>query len=50
MVLELSENTVRPRRLELQNAGRIISAGTRPTKSGRQSNVWVVTEEVEEGK
>jgi hypothetical protein len=42
IVTELSGNTVRPRIVELANAGRIMEAGTRPTKSGRQAAVWVV--------
>lgn len=41
--LKLDENTVRPRRVELVKAGLIESCGTRPTKSGRQANVWVAT-------
>ena len=41
-VTGLSENTARPRRIELTNAGRIQSAGTRPTKSGRQAQIWIV--------
>ena len=35
-------STVRPRRIELQRAGRIVSAGTRPTSSGRKAVVWTV--------
>jgi hypothetical protein len=44
LVLEMPENTVRPRRIELQKEGRIVSAGTRPNKSGRGANVWVISE------
>jgi hypothetical protein len=36
-------NTERPRRIELQQAGRIVPAGTRATKSGRQATVWTVS-------
>jgi hypothetical protein len=45
--LELEEatgikgSTVRPRRVELQRAGRIFSMGTRPTPSGRRATIWV---------
>lgn len=42
LYLDRPENTVRPRRLELQNAGRVAPAGTRPNKSGRQATVWTV--------
>jgi hypothetical protein len=38
----ISGNTLRPRRVELQRAGRIVSAGTRPTSSGRKAVVWTV--------
>lgn len=38
----LAGNTARPRRIELQRAGRIVSAGTRPTPSGRKAVVWCV--------
>ena len=40
MLLDRPENTVRPRRIELHQAGRIQAAGTRRTKSGRQATVW----------
>jgi hypothetical protein len=41
-VTGLAPNTSRPRRIELQVAGRIESLGTRPTKSGRKSQIWTV--------
>lgn len=41
-VTGLKENTARPRRVELCEAGLITNAGTRPTTSGRQANVWIV--------
>lgn len=40
IVSGIAGNTARPRRIELQKAGRIISGGTRATKSGRQATVW----------
>lgn len=40
-VTGLAPNTARPRRIELHNAGKIESAGTRATKSGRQAQIWV---------
>ena len=40
----LSENTVRPRRVELLHAGRIVSDGKRRTQSGRAATVWRVVE------
>ncbi len=40
--LQMSGNTVRPRRRELVLSGRLMDSGrTRPTKSGRQSIVWI---------
>ena len=39
-VTGLAPNTARPRRIELVNAGKIESTETRPTKSGRQAQVW----------
>ena len=41
-VTGLAPNTARPRRVELATKGLIESAGTRPTKSGRQAAVWTV--------
>lgn len=41
--LGISGNTVRPRRLELEQSGLIEDSGLRrPTPSGRQAVVWVV--------
>lgn len=40
--LAMSGNTERPRRRELEAAGRIIPDGTKPTASGRQAVAWVV--------
>ena len=40
--LKLDPSTQRPRRRELQLAGRVQDSGlTRPTKSGRSAVVWV---------
>lgn len=41
----LNPSTARPRRVELHNAGRIKSVGTRKTASNRNAAVWVVTED-----
>lgn len=39
--LDLSGNTERPRRRELQLMGRVVDSGrTRPTQSGKQATVW----------
>lgn len=41
--LEMSANTQRPRRRELELLGRVINTGTtRKTKSGRDAAVWRV--------
>src|ERR1019366_2001460 len=40
----LGGSTVGPRRGELLQDRRIKSAGTRPTKSGRQATVWITSE------
>ena len=40
--LNLSGNTVRPRRRELEKAGHVVDSGrTRATQSGRQAVVWI---------
>ena len=39
-VLNMSGDSVRPRRVELVGDGRIVSAGTRLTPSGRKAVVW----------
>jgi hypothetical protein len=39
---EMNPSTARPRRIELQRAGRIRADGTRMTKSARQATAWVV--------
>lgn len=45
IALEMSGNTQRPRRWELQNADVIKDSGKRrPNKSGRAAAVWVVEE------
>lgn len=38
----LDPNTARPRRLELEKAGRIVASGTAKTRSGRKAVTWVV--------
>lgn len=41
----LAGNTVRPRRLELEEGGLVCDSGrTRPTQSGRRATVWVTRE------
>lgn len=40
--LGLDGNTQRPRRRELEQAGRIQAKGTRQTASGRSAVVWVL--------
>jgi len=40
--LGLSQNTVRPRRVELLHAGRVEPDGRRATSSGRAATVWRV--------
>jgi hypothetical protein len=37
----LNPNTARPRRLELEKAGRIVASGTAKTHSGRKAVTWV---------
>lgn len=45
--LSLAGNTVRPRRIELQERGLVADSGrTRLTRSGRASVVWVIPEPV----
>ena len=39
----LAGNTARPRRLELEKAGRIVAAGTSKTRSGRKAVTWVIS-------
>lgn len=44
-LLGMAQNTQRPRRRELQQAGLIADSGrTRPTSSGRQAVVWILAE------
>ena len=38
----LNPNTCRPRRLELERAGRIVAAGYSKTRSGRKAVAWVM--------
>jgi hypothetical protein len=41
--MALAGNTVRPRRVELEERSLVAPSGfTRPTKSGRQAIVWIV--------
>jgi len=42
--LQISENTVRPRRIELRDRGLVESIGKRKTQSGRSANVWAATD------
>lgn len=37
----LNPNTARPRRLELEKAGRIVASGTSKTRSGRKAVTWI---------
>lgn len=39
--LEMNPSTQRPRRVELQAAGRIFKQGTKLTRSGRSAAAWV---------
>ena len=42
--LDMNANTERPRRIELVEAGRVISSGrTRKTNAGRTATVWVAS-------
>lgn len=41
-VLNMNPSTERPRRLELEKAGRIVASGTERTSSGRKAVTWVV--------
>jgi len=41
--LAMNPSTVRPRRGELVEAGRVVAAGERKTKSGRRAVVWKAT-------
>jgi hypothetical protein len=43
-VCQLADNTERPRRRELEQAGRIIASGTERTRSGRKAVTWVITD------
>jgi Fe-S-cluster formation regulator IscX/YfhJ len=42
---KIDPNTLRPRRIELHQSRRIISAGTRKTLSNRSATVWVARKE-----
>lgn len=43
--MPMAPNTQRPRRRELELAGRLVDSGERrPTKSGRKATVWVLKE------
>ena len=39
-MLEMPANTVRPRRIELYQAGLVVKAGTVIAKSGRSATLW----------
>lgn len=39
----MNPNTWRPRRLELERAGRIVAAGTGKRRSGRKAVTWVAS-------
>jgi hypothetical protein len=39
--LKMNPNTERPRRLELERAGRIVASGIQTTRSGRRAVSWV---------
>lgn len=41
--LAMNPSTVKPRRGELVEAGRVVAAGERKTKSGRRAVVWKAT-------
>lgn len=40
-LLKMNPSTERPRRLELEKAGRIVAVGTAKTRSGRKAVTWV---------
>jgi predicted transcriptional regulator len=42
IIFQLAHQTASPRVHELALMGRIVDAGTRPTRSGRKAAVWVV--------
>lgn len=42
VALDMAGSTLRPRRVELHQAGRIREAGARLTPSGRKASVWIV--------
>lgn len=43
-ILNMNPSTERPRRIELQEAGKIVDSGrTRKTRSGRNAVVWVIS-------
>jgi len=42
--LKMNPSTQRPRRIELERAGRIVASGTQVTRSGRKAISWVVSE------
>jgi len=43
--LKMNPSTERPRRIELVESGHVRDSGVRrPTRSGRQANVWVATD------
>ena len=42
--MDMSPNTQRPRRRELEQRGLIVARGTRLTRSRRQASVWRITD------
>ncbi len=48
-VTRLNPSTARPRRVELESAGRIQKEGRQITSSGRKSWAWVVTSSSDQG-
>ena len=45
-LLELPANTVRPRRIELYQAGLVVSTGKVIAKSGRSATLWARKEDI----
>lgn len=44
--LDISPNTERPRRLELEAAGLVMACGHGLTKSGKRALLWTATEKL----
>jgi predicted ArsR family transcriptional regulator len=47
--LQISQNTVRPRRVELVQRGLVVEGGRRKTQSGRTAIVWTANDLLEGG-